>query len=247
MFRSIRWIVSIVLINFAPVAVAEEGPLRTIAISGMGEVSAPPDMATVQLGVRVDAKTEAAALDEASFRTNAILETLDLLGVTDTDIQTGSVRLMPRYGQSALGRTDYSKIEGYTASNSVTVKLHDLNAVGDVLAQSVGAGANTVDGIWFGLQNEDDVRDDARRKSVEEAMRLATLYADTAGMRLGTVISITDGSVNLGGGRGGYAPEAMQMSWSRDAPQLAVPVAPGEITLNAHISMVFELLELDAD
>ncbi|WP_165352757.1 SIMPL domain-containing protein [Loktanella sp. IMCC34160] len=227
-----------------PAAWADDGgPLRSIDISGQGEVSVPPDMATVTLGVRVEAETEAATMDEASARTAAVLEGLAAKGVAAADVQSGSIRLTPRYGQNLLGGTDYSNIVGFTATNTITAKIRDINAVGEVLSATVGDGANMVQGIRFGLQDEDSVRDEARRRAVAEAMRLAALYADAAGMELGTVVRITDGSISDGGGYGAMAAPVMEMASSRSAPQMAVPVAPGEITIYSSISMVFELSE----
>ncbi len=226
---------TLVLAALSAEAQAEEMP-RTITVTGTGEVSAPPDMATVVVGVQADAEVAADALDQASAATAAILVRLDQEGVAAEDVRSGAIRLLPQYSQSAL--SSGRRIVGYRAVNSVEVEVRALEALGGLLSALVGDGANRLDGVRFGLQNPDAALDEARRLAVAEAMRRAALYAGAADVDLGQVLSISEA-----GGMGYRAmnagPEMMEMAAS--SPELDVPVAPGEIDLSASVSMVFEI------
>jgi uncharacterized protein YggE len=88
----------------APVAAQDR--TITVTVTGQGEVSVEPDMATVIIGVQAEADIAADALDIASAPTAAILATLDGEGIADEDIRSGAIRLNPRYSQSALSSWD---------------------------------------------------------------------------------------------------------------------------------------------
>ncbi|WP_375282264.1 SIMPL domain-containing protein [Pseudooctadecabacter sp.] len=209
---------------------------RTITVTGQGEVTLPPDMATITVGVQTNDEDAASALDAASAATLAILARLDVEGVAPADIQTGAVRLQPQYSNSAL--SSGQQIVGYRAVNSVNVQVNDLDRLGGLLAALVGDGANRLDRVTFGLQDPSAATDEARRRAVAEAMRNAGLYADAAGVTVGDVLSISEQ------GGGGYQPfraEPVMMEAMASAPSFDVPVAAGEIDLNASVTMVFNI------
>lgn len=211
---------------------------RTITVTGSGEISVEPDMATIIIGVQADAENAADALDSASAATAAILATLDGEGILAEDIRSGAIRLNPRYSQSAL--SSGNQITGYQAVNSVEVEVRDLDRLGGLLAAVVGDGANRLDGVRFGLQDPASATDEARRRAVEEGARLAALYADAAGVSVGDLILMSEM------GSGGYRPvmaEARQMEMAISSPQYDVPIAPGKIELNASINMVYAIGE----
>lgn len=227
----------IVTLGLAGVAAHAQDAPRTISVTGTGEVSVAPDMATIVVGVQSEAEGAAEALDQASAATAAILATLDLEGVAADDIRSGAVRLSPRYSNSVLGSGQ--EIVGYRAVNTVEVVVTDLDRLGGVLAAVVGDGANRLDGVRFGLQDPQAATDEARRLAVAEGARLAALYADAAGVGVGELLTLSEH------GSGGYRavmaePVLMEMAAS---PQYDVPIAPGKIDLNASISMVYAIAE----
>ncbi len=213
---------------------------RTISVTGHGEVSVEPDMATVVIGVQAEAEVAADALDEASAATSAILATLDVEGVLAEDIRSGAIRLNPRYSQSVL--SSGNQIIGYQALNSVEVKVNDLDRLGELLAAVVGDGANRLDRVSFGLQDPGVVQDEARRLAVAQALRLATLYADAAGVSVGDLLVISEGGI---GGRlvMDMAPVVIMEQSTAASPRYQVPVAPGKIELNASITMVYAIAD----
>ncbi len=223
----------------ASTALAEGETPRQIIVTGTGEVSLPPDMATVVVGVQAEAEAAADALDQASAATLAILARLDVEGVDAADIRSGAVRLQPRYSNSVL--SSGQQIIGYRAVNSVTVEVLDLDRLGGLLAALVGDGANRLDRVSFGLQDPSAATDDARRLAVAEAIRRADLYAMAAGVTVGDVMTITEQ------GGGGYralnAEPIVMAEMAASSPSFDVPIAPGEIDLSATITMVFAIAE----
>ncbi|MEZ5779283.1 MAG: SIMPL domain-containing protein [Paracoccaceae bacterium] len=219
-----------------PLSAAETGESRpaTISVTGEGRVETKPDMATISLGVMTEDDSARAALAANSEQIATVIARLKAAGIEDRDIQTTGLSLSPRYDYS---RSDgNSKLTGYVVSNMVTVRVRMLDDLGKVLDDVVADGANNLNGLSFGLQDDAEAMDEARRRSVADARHKAELYAGAAGVTLGRIVTI--------GEQGGYAPQPMML----DAPMArmqegSVPVASGELTVTSQVTVVYELAE----
>ena len=215
-------------------AAAETVP-ATIAVTGEGKVEMAPDMAMLSLGVMTQADTAAAALKANSDGLSGALDRLKAAGIEGRDIQTSGLSLQPNIDYSSSGREP--QVRGYTASNMLTVRLRDLSVLGQTLDAVVTEGANTLNGLSFGLQNPDEATDEARRRAVADATHKAALYAEAAGVTLGRIVTISEQG-NYGG------PQPMMMAEARFAKDAgSVPVASGEISIGATISAVYEIAQ----
>lgn len=210
-----------------PLAAMADSPPRTITVSGNGSINTAPDMATITIGVREDADSAREAMDLLTAGLGPVLDELASAGIAATNIQTSGLSLGARY---IYPDNHEPKLVGYTASSSVEVRLHDLSRVGTVLDMAVSEGANQLSGISFGLADPSAARDAARRAAVEDALARAGLYAESAGVTLGDVLSISES----GGSFPMPVAEAM-----RDSAE--VPVAAGEIEVSASVTMVFAM------
>lgn len=203
----------------------------TLVVTGEGRVEAAPDMAVIPIGVETAAATAAAALADNNARIGAVIARLKAAGVADRDIQTSGLSLGPRYDYSAGSGSQ--KLAGYVAVNQVTVRVRALDRLGVVLDAVVADGANQFAGISLALQDPGPQLDEARRRAVADARARAALLAEAAGVRLGPVLSITEGS-----GAGQPLPMLRQ---SAAMAAEAVPVAAGELTLSAGVTLVFAI------
>ncbi|ETX26780.1 SIMPL domain-containing protein [Roseivivax isoporae] len=214
----------------AAVAAQQVQQQPQITVTGEGEAAAAPDMATISLGVEVDGDTAAAAMDGASDVVSRILDRLEGFEVAPRDVQTSSLSLDPlRTGREGETRP---RIDGYVARNQVTVRVRDLDQVGQILGAVLEDGANTLGGLDFAVADPDPLIDEARRAAVADARAKAELYAEAAGVRLGRVLRLDE----VGG-----MPRPMPMAEMRMAAD--VPVAGGETGYSAQVSVVFELLQ----
>ena len=236
MNRLAHFLIFLVLAGLPFVAQAQESP-RTISVSAEGEVTLPPDMARVILGVTAEAKSSRDALDGAGRTMQAILDFVTAQGIEASDIQTDAIRLNPRYGHNANGQIDYRIIVGYTAETTVRLRLQDINIVGEVLVGAVEAGANRIDGISFGLKDETGALDEARRLAVAEARRKAAFLAEAEGVGLGPLLQLTEM------GSPSYRMEVASMAMDMRADVAPVPVAPGEISFSASVSLVYQIAD----
>ena len=228
--RRLALITACTLILSAGAGFAQDSAPK-LTVTGEGEAVAVPDMATVSLGVSAQNPDPGAAMNEASEVAGAILARLDAMGIAARDRQTSDVGLQPIWNAHDSDRP--REITGYEASNRLTVRVRDLDQLGAVLGAVTEDGANRLSGLSFGLQDPDPVSEAARRDAVADAMERAKVLAEAAGVTLGPVLSISESG-------GGYAPSPMPMMEARVA---AAPIAAGASTINARVTMVFELAD----
>lgn len=205
-------------------------PPRVITMSGHGEARAVPDTAMLSAGVSAQASTAAAALAANTTRMQAVLAALKKQGVPDKDIQTSNFSISPQY---ANGNGQTPHVTGYQANNQVEVRLEDVSKLGVTLDALVTAGANQMNGVSFSIRNDTALLAQARAAAVAEARAKAETFAKAAGVSLGAILSI--GETGNEGPRPMYAAAPMMM---RDK---AVPVALGEQSVNADITIVWEI------
>ena len=224
----------ILLLVFLVNPVWADVPLRQITVTGQGVVEAVPDMATITVGVTTEAKTAADALGMNSTATAAVLGRLGALGIDGRDLQTNNLSLSPRWNNRSSTVAALPEIVGFVATNTITVRVRDLPMLGVVLDTVVREGANTFHGLRFGLQEPRPAKDEARKQAVEDAIAKATLYAQAAGVVLGDVLSISEGREAAQPYAGA---EMVRMASS------AVPIAEGEVSIGATVTMVFAIAD----
>jgi uncharacterized protein YggE len=167
-----------------------------------------------------------------SVQLGAVLEQLRAAGIEERDLQTSGLSLNPNWQQPQGEVTP--RIVGYLAMNQLTVRVRDLDALGGVLDRTIQDGANTFNGLTFGLADPVPALNEARKLAVADAMARAKLLTDAAGLVLGPVVAITEGGASI----------PMPMFRMADAEfARAVPVAAGEISTSASVTMVSELSE----
>ncbi len=218
-------------LTFAALPAASQQQETGLVVRGQGRVEAPPDMATLSLGVTAEAGTAREAMARNSDAMTAVLQRLRSSGIGGPDVQTSGLTLSPRYVQQ--GPDETPQVSGYVAQNVVTVRVLALDDLGPVLDAAVSDGANTMGGLSFGVQEPQALEDQARREAVEDARRKAEEMADAAGVALGPVRAIVE--EGFGGG-----PVMME---ARMAMANSVPVAEGEVTFESNVRMVFDLAE----
>ena len=204
----------------------------TLSLNAYGEVSRKPDMATISTGVQTEAPTAAEALRLNAVRMNQVIAALKKGGIADRDIQTSGLNLNPQY---VYQENLPPKLTGYQASNQVTIVVRDLMKLGQAVDAVVNAGANTVGGISFGLQNSDAANDAARLEAVKALQAKANLYANAMGYRVSRLVTLSEG--------GGYSPPSpmpMMAMASRDKAE-STPVEAGELKVRIDVNATFEL------
>jgi uncharacterized protein YggE len=222
-----------------PIAAENAGAIvRTISVSGHGEVKGTPDEAHLTAGVMTEGKTAAEALAANSRAMNNVFATLKRLGIPERHIQTSNFNISPRYADADEGRPYVPRIVAYQVTNTVNVTIAGVDRAGPALDALVSSGANQSHGIFFTIADPKPLAEKARREAVADAIAKARTLADAHGIRLGRVLSINEGI--------GYAPpipmeERVVVTSSRLPAAPPPPVAAGEATVAVNVSVVYEI------
>lgn len=210
---------------------AAAGETGAITVVGEGEVSIQPDVAHVNIGVETLRDTVQEASSENRTTVEDVLNVLMEQGIAEEDIQTSNYNVsVERYGpEGPLAESDVS----YRVSNNVSVNIRDLEAIGEILDATVEAGANSIYGIEFDLEDATSAESEARAAAVENARTKAEDIAELSGVELGNIIAVSEiigggGAPFMAEGRGGGA---------------SSPIAPGELDVVIQLQIDFAIAD----
>ena len=203
-------------------------------VTATGKTTRTPDLATIDAGVVTQGATAAAALSDNSARMAKVLAALKAAGVESRDIATSTVRLNPQY---RYADNQPPAITGYQATNTVSVKFHDIAKAGGILDALVREGANQIDGPNLSLANPDAALDEARTDAVSRARARAELYARAAGLSVSRIVSIDENGENAGS----PPPHPVMYARVAAAPQADTAIEPGTTDVTVTLSVRFLL------
>lgn len=206
--------------------------IRSMSVSGTGRVTIVPDIATINIGVRSESEVVADALDGNTAQANAIARVLKQLGIEDKDIQTSNFNIYPSERYDPMT----GQVEGrfFVVENTVNVTVRDLSSLGQVLNAVVEAGANSIYGISFNVEDRSAAVAEARELAIQEAKAKAVVIAEAAGVQLGEIININvyEGSMPIpyyDAKGGAFAAEA------------AVPIAAGTLAIIMECNLTYAI------
>ena len=165
---------------------------HTVTVSGSGKVSVAPDVADVVLGVSVTKPTVAEAQSTAATAMASVVAALKKDGVDTKDIVTVNLSLSPVYDYNSNGSAP--KLVGQQYTNTVRVTVRDLKNVAPVVDDTVGAGATTIQGISFRLDDPKALQAKARQLAMDDARAKANALTAAAGVSVKGVASIAETS-----------------------------------------------------
>lgn len=237
--RAIAGAVALLFLQ-APAATAQTTtPLpATLSLNGVGEIAARPDMAHVTAGVVSDAETARDAMTANNDAMAKVIAALKDADIEAKDIQTSGFSVQPQYSypQPSNGRQEPPRIVGYQVSNQVSVRVRDLANLGTTLDQLVSSGANQINGIAFGIDDDEKLLDDARGLAVKDAVRKAQLYSAAANVRLVRILTIQES-----GGLMPQQPMPFNARMMKAEAASAAPIETGEQAMRIEVNITWEI------
>ena len=220
---------------------------NTISVSGDGEVFAAPDIANISFTVREEAKKVSDAQDKVTAKVKAALASVRKLGVADKDIKTQNYSSYPKYEWqdgtvSCMGlncppyRPGKQVIVGYEVSQSVAIKVRNLESV-NALVDALGTASVTdMQGPNFAIDKEDDLKAEARKQAIDKARAKAEVLASDLGVTLVRIVSFSEG--------GDYPiySRTMMTAGAEKADSAPLPELPqGEEKITANVTVTYEI------
>ena len=129
-------------------------------------------------------------------------------------------------------------LTGYQVNNQLTVKVRDLDSVGEIIDGVTESAGNLtrVDGISFSIEDSTELQSEARAAAVEDLQAKARQVAALAGVELGPLVFISES--------GGAAPVPFARFESEFAFAAAAPptsIQTGELDVVVTVQGVFEI------
>ena len=203
----------------------------TITVSGGASVTLKADYAQVTVGVSTKAPTVEEASQKNTAAIHAVIAALTEAGVLEEDIATSNYSVNAEYDYSSMGG---QRLTGYNVSNQLSVIIRDMEHIGATLDKATAAGANTIYNIQFLSTKADAAQDEATAYAVQDAMRRAELLAKAAGLKLGSIVSITDSVTS-------YGVQTRSYKSNLQADMVSNAILPDDASVSASVTIVFEL------
>lgn len=224
---------------------------RVFSVSAEGKAVATPDVAEFSFTVFTQGGNERAALEEEnSLRQKDVVKVLADLDIDEKDIRTESYSVEPRYKYfqcKSDGSCPPAQIEGYTVSQTTSVKVRDLNIVNDVVGAVTDQEVNNISQLSFVVDDKTELENEARAKAIELAKAKAKATAKAAGFRLGKLTSLSENFTpyyaESMSARGGVAmmDKAMDSAMTEPAVMNEVVVNPGSQEINVTVNLTYSI------
>ncbi len=221
---------------------------NSIMITGHGEVSAAPDIATISFNISKDAKTVKEAQEAVATVEKSALDFLKTSKVEDKDIKTLNASFNPKYeyqqkmcpqptGASYYCGGGKQVVTGYESHESITVKVRNIDDAGTIIEGLGKLGVTDLNGPNFSIDDEDALKAQARKEAIDQAQEKAKVLAKDLGVKLGKVMSYSD---NAEYPSPMYYGRDMMMS---ESVKVAAPaqLPKGENTITSDVTITFEI------
>jgi uncharacterized protein len=218
---------------------------NTVVVTGKGEVTAVPDIATFSFGVEAKGAQPQDAQKQSATAMNTIMGYLAEAGIDEKDIKTSDYSLYPEYRYDVATQCvrEYCPpgkqvLDGYRVSQMVTVKVRETDNAGDLIANIGSRGATNMSGLSFTIDDDEKLLREAREKAIKNAREHAEELAGDLGVRLGRLVSFEE--QGMGDGRMMFAKAEMQSNVALDAAGApSIPV--GENTIVSNVVLKYEI------
>ena len=193
-------LVSVLLVGCQTSGISSSNPSSTqqtgIIVSGQGIIYVTPDIVNLQLGIQADASTVADAQSQATTAMTKVLSTLTTSGIAQADIQTQNYNIQQT--TSWDNTKQKSVVTGYEVNNYINVKIRDITQTGTIIdaVTADGGDLTRVNSVQFALNDPTSDNNQAREKAMADAKATATQLANSAGVKLGNPISISENEVS---------------------------------------------------
>jgi uncharacterized protein len=229
-------LVALFALSLALPAKAEDPAITT---TGTSTVYAVPDKAVFSVSLN-DTDGD---ITKACTRNNAdadkFVKAVKAAGIADADIATNTLSISPHYRRISGGE---SERDGYTASRSYAITLHDLKQIEKVFTAMVQSGVEALPSVSLEVTDTRPYRDQARTLALKAAREKAIAMAKELDCTVGKAHNIVEGHIDSGTARySNFASNSMAIATDRPTPDTPESTPIGKIQIQATVTVTFEL------
>jgi len=230
---------SLLLAMAAPASAESDGPRkppRIVSVSGTATRDVTPDMATIVIGVTTRAPKAADALNGNSQAAAKVIAAVRQAGVESRDVQTNTVSISQNFRNRRDASGYAQEPDGFTAANSVSVRVRDLGKLGPLLTAAAGEGANNINSLTFDYSGRKKLAEELQTEAVRNARDTAQRLVEAAGSKLGQLQMLSAGQLPAPRPYG-----AMKMMRADAPAPEAAPVEAGEMTITSSVQTTWTI------
>lgn len=226
--------------------------ISSISVSGEGDASTIPDMATLDFTVRAEAKQQKTAANEVNATMKKLVDALKAAGLPESDIKTTSYNLNPEYDyiqqvcpmQTLVAQPctpGKQQLRGYAVSQRIMISMkgkQNFDNASDFLDIVSKNGATDIGQLSFIVEKPEKTQAEAREKAIKQAKDKAEKLADQLDVELVRIIGFSEG--------GNYPiyNERMMYSKAMDTMGGSAPVLPvGQNQYKSNVTITYEIEE----
>jgi uncharacterized protein YggE len=200
-----------------------------IHVTGFGAVAASPNIAELYLTVetiQVSVTKAREIVGRASDQLRRALTTVH--DVSPSDIETRNFRIQPEYDY----RSSKTVLLGYRVTNSMVIKVRDLDSIGGVIDDAAAAAGNSlrVNSIQFTVDDAVELEIEARTIAIENALDKSDQFATATGVTRGDLLYISES----------YSPSPkFAMATTRAMAEPSTVITPGKLEITVTVQAIF--------
>ncbi|MBN1285157.1 MAG: SIMPL domain-containing protein [Anaerolineae bacterium] len=221
--------VALVLVGVVPVSAQEETPY-TISVVGYGVAHGTPNVAYLQLGVNMAGDAVADVVANVNETIAEVRRVLVELGIAKEDMQTANFNLWSEERFDDSGAPTGERF--YRAENMLRIVVRDVTKLDEVIETGLDAGATTLFGLSFGIDDATALEQEARLNAIADAKDRAQKLADALGLTLGEPLIVREGA-------DGMIPAAYQASSIGYGGGGGMVIEEGEFTVSLSVYITF--------
>jgi uncharacterized protein YggE len=240
------WIVAATLLIAGQAVAADVSAVRSISASGVSERKVAPDEAHVQVNFGATNLKLETAKAEHDKKLRDVMAIAEKAGIDKAQMKTLSSSTQPHY----TWENSKQNFKGYRVQTLLDITVKKIDAVGGLIEKLSAAGLETggtqewgnLLNVSYTISDPDAIRDEMLADAIKNARKKAENMAAAAGASIGAVIQI-----NEGGAPQFNFPQPMLMArggmvaMSADAAKMESAPPVGEQSVNANVTVIFEL------
>lgn len=213
----------------------------TIYVKGKGEIKAVPNIASLHITISKEAKTSKEAQDLLNKITAKTIKYLTKT-IKNKDIKSQYGGISPKYSSQSVCYNypcppRNQKIIGYTATQSMTVKIRDVDNANEIRTGLTDLGITNINGPTFSIDNQDVYNNQARAIAIKNAKDKAQVLAKDLEVKLVRIINFTENN-------NAYPILYRTNSLEQETPAVITPapkLPKGENTITSNVTITYEI------
>jgi uncharacterized protein len=231
--------VSLMLIAHSAFAQCPSARDRNLILThGMAEVMGQNDSAKISVAAVTQGRNLEPVSSENAGRTKAVIQAVKGLNIKDLKLKTSNYRLTPQKDYKARP----PKIKGYEVSNAIEITLEGFepealsNHVSMIIDKALESGSNNINHIQFYIKNKAALEKEALKQSTRQAMDRARTLAETAGVKLKRIVSLSTEPIHIP-----IRAPMFRSAEMKTQTSAAPPIEIGESQIRVQVSIAYEI------